>query len=451
MFAGKLNENIRNNDLVLHCVNVKIFQKLIGGMELSGHGTIKINEVGTLYLEFICTEKHNAPKSLFGERFPQDVLDKSQSLHLEALTVDGELFEASNFFMEVSYRLHNLPAVQYIFLPSISCKKTAKEGYYDKESDYLYFEFVEKLDIPFNKSNTSESSLGSASVSWNQADIKMEGYLVTIIHHKDHTSVVAKGIFDIDVVRESLKFYIGFSSGSMPQLGYMDERKGTECIKRLSSINNTRKQQTAASPLVTVPHEYHYNLFKCITKLYAEKHSRFESIVAQWERVWFASQSKDEILSLTLSVAIEGVLNDIYIPYIKSSQDTVEDKVEHSFIKNELRNTALTDQQKSRILGSVANWKNITSANAFDHLIEKGLFENKDKSDWTKLRNRCAHPKLIAKNIEDEKAEIELITSCLNILFGLILNTLEYTGDVAYLIPRQWPKLYLFEHCNILD
>ncbi|MFA1563085.1 hypothetical protein [Aliivibrio fischeri] len=460
MFVGNKNENIRAGDLVLHCVDVKIFQKITHGIELSGHGIIKTNNVGTLYLEFICTKQNNAPQVFFSERFPNDALDKTQTLYLEATTIDGELFEASSFFMDIDHSLRNLPTVCYIFLPSLSCTEEPMQGMYDQNCDYLHFEFLERFDLPFNKSNTTESSLGSKTFSWNQADIQMDEYLVTIIHHKDYTTVDVKGVFDINAVRDCLKFYIGFSSGSLPQLGYMTERKkGAHThTQTLSSVSARRKQQQSSSPMISnlaikgsMSHDYHYDLFRSITKIYAEKHKRFESIVAQWERVWFATQSNDEILTLTLSVAIEGVLNDVYIPYIKATKDTTEEDAEASFIKKELKKTDLTDQQRSRILGSVAYWKNVTSASAFTYLIDKGLLDKHDKKAWTDLRNNCAHPRLVEKTVEDEKAEIELTVSCLNIFYRLILNTFEYSGYVGHLKYKQQPKVYSFEHRAILD
>lgn len=53
MTLGNEIEQLRTGELVLHCVQVEVFQKMDNGLKMSGHGTIKINSVGTVYLEFI--------------------------------------------------------------------------------------------------------------------------------------------------------------------------------------------------------------------------------------------------------------------------------------------------------------------------------------------------------------------------------------------------------------
>jgi len=71
MLHNKIFDSARSEDLVLHCTKVNIGQVAEGGIKLSGHGALKINSVGTVYLEFICTEADGVPRhSLFGERFP---------------------------------------------------------------------------------------------------------------------------------------------------------------------------------------------------------------------------------------------------------------------------------------------------------------------------------------------------------------------------------------------
>lgn len=43
----------------------------------------------------------------------------------------------------------------------------------------------------------------------------------------------------------------------------------------------------------------------------------FDSSYSQWMRVWHAFNSANNITILTLGVAIEGLLNDIFIPALK--------------------------------------------------------------------------------------------------------------------------------------
>lgn len=40
MTIGKKIEQLRTGDLVLHCVQVEVFQKMDNGLKMLGHGTI---------------------------------------------------------------------------------------------------------------------------------------------------------------------------------------------------------------------------------------------------------------------------------------------------------------------------------------------------------------------------------------------------------------------------
>ena len=66
MLSNELIKQIRTGELILHCVEVEIFQKVDNGLKMLGHGTIKINSVGTIYLEFICTHSENVPHAFLG-------------------------------------------------------------------------------------------------------------------------------------------------------------------------------------------------------------------------------------------------------------------------------------------------------------------------------------------------------------------------------------------------
>jgi len=49
-------EAIRKSELKIHCLSIRIWQEMEDGIKLSGHGTIQQNKLGTLYIEFVCTE-----------------------------------------------------------------------------------------------------------------------------------------------------------------------------------------------------------------------------------------------------------------------------------------------------------------------------------------------------------------------------------------------------------
>ncbi|MBD56367.1 hypothetical protein [uncultured Pseudoalteromonas sp.] len=457
MTIGKEIEQLRTGELVLHCVQIEVFQIIEDGLKMSGHGTINVNNVGTIYMEFICTTSKNVPHELFSERLPKDPLNEQHKLYLRAQTLSGDVYLSDGFSLQINMNSSHPPVHHYIFLSSINCCSTA-EPHQSKEGNYLYFEFAEHFNIPANKSNSVISSLGYESYSRNQTVLEMDGYSISMVKELGYTEVRVKGCFDPEELLQCLKFYIGFSSASMPQFVYILKCKGEDKQEIISSIVNNQKRQRSSSPMVENVADrkyrdavYHYKLLDNIISLRKKNPRQFESIYSQWERVWFSFQSKNSIMILTLSVAIEGLLNDIYIPAIKAKQNNLELEVEIKKVKQQIRALELTDDQRSRIMGSVSYWKNITAAKALEYLIEQGVITRADKKLWQELRNESAHPKVREDNLAKERLEREKVSSCLNLFHKIVLNTLAFSGPICILQAGKEPVCEELIHTEILN
>ena len=456
MLSNEITEQIRTGELVLHCVEVEIFKAAENGFKMLGHGTIKINNVGTLYLEFICTYSENVPRAFFNEKLPKDPLNHEEKLYLRIKTLNGNEYKSDGFSITIDINSSSLPTHYDVILSSIYSLCDTKIPKL-KESSYLYFEFADCFNIPSNKQNSLVSSFGSGSYSWNQTVIEMDGYFISMVKHKDYTSVTATGCFEPDELFKCLKFYIGFSSASMPQPYYMKSTINGEEKRTVYSISNKQKRQTSSSPMVNNAdgekyrdHTYHYALLENIISLYTENLKQFNSLYSQWERVWYSFQSKNSIMILTLSVAIEGLLNDIYIPTIKSKNENTELNNEIDKIKIQIKNLDLTSEQCDRLLHSVSYWRNITAAKALDYLIGYEVVTANDKKLWQKLRNESAHPKVREEDLAKEKLELEQVLSCLDLFHKLILNTLKFSGPIRVLQLKQNNRYIELDHIDVL-
>ncbi len=424
---------IREGKLELHCVNIKIWQE--GGIELFGHGIIKINKNGVLYLDFICTKNDKLPGLMLSEKLPKDLLNEKERFYLECETLSGDILKASNFSIEFGLSDMQPPNHKNIILNNISCEETK-----DEDGDFLYFEFSEHCDIPANKSNSETSTQGYESHSWNESIIDMEEeFKIHIIDEKDYKYCAVEGSFEVSRVFECLQFYIGFTCGSMIQPIYSLERSGKHTINRIHSIRNLQKTQRSSNPVPSlyarenkVDHDYHYQIFKNIYNLFSENPKHYESIYSQWKRVWYSFQSVNSITTLTLSVAIEGLLNDIFIPQFKSLgfNDHLNNEIRR--IKSLISGLNLTPDQVNRLKGSISYWKNITASKALEYLIQLQVISSAEKTSWSNLRNSSAHPKtkeMDSSSLEVERQELLL---CLNLFHNLIFNTIKYSGPRHY-------------------
>ncbi|WP_158160268.1 hypothetical protein [Vibrio metoecus] len=165
--------------------------------------------------------------------------------------------------------------------------------------------------------------------------------------------------------------------------------------------------------------------------MYSEDIKYFDCVSSQWERVWRGFNSSDDIAELVLSVAVEGVLNDIYIPDFKQSRQDQQLIEAIKEIKLKLNELDIDVTYLSRLQSSVSYWKNITAARALDILIAEGVLADNDKKLWNSIRNTSAHP--LSKelsNVEEQKKRDDLY-SCIDIFHKLILNVLAYSGPVT--------------------
>ncbi|WP_235811335.1 hypothetical protein, partial [Pseudomonas syringae group genomosp. 3] len=205
---------VRDGNLTIHCISVVIEQKKESGIRLAGHGTIRINSVGTLYLEFVCLETDNIPVNMWGNHFPDDPFAVDQRLFLSAVTLNNDKLSATEFSLRIG-NLDRAPFITHAFFSSISFMEEAKQN--SEFQDFIYFEMKEKVAIPKNKINTEKSSLGSESYKTNQTVLAWDDIDLSVVNYDDYVSITEKGKFDAESLLESLIFYIGFTAGSMPQ------------------------------------------------------------------------------------------------------------------------------------------------------------------------------------------------------------------------------------------
>lgn len=248
-FSKEQTKIVRDCDLEWHCHEVVLSQpNILDGYELKGYGTIKSQKEGELYLEFVCLESNK--RLSIDSSIPADRLDENQSVVMSALTIDGTELTSRNLNIETDFRqmITGFPKLYRLGVREVEfCEsKVAKSN----SDSYLSLEFNEIASIPFNKLNTTESTLGSKSSEWNQADIEFDDIRIKIIKHEEHMEVSATGsYFNMERLRDSIVFYIGFSSGVLVQPYFERSRDSSSSRSVLRSIDRKKIRRDIHPPL----------------------------------------------------------------------------------------------------------------------------------------------------------------------------------------------------------
>lgn len=456
--AEKHIENIRSGKLDLHCVSVLITQKFKEGLTLKGYGTIKINKVGTIYLEFICLEdnlKLNKKTTSFQASFPDDPFDQDQKLYLEATTLDGDKVFAKEFSIRLNMFARQPPYRFHILLHEISFTNSEESQGFESKS-YIYFEFLEKPRIPANKRNSEKNSYGEESHSWNESEIKIEDTTITIIDRNDRVEARARGDFDSEELYQAMIFYIGLSSGSLPQPYCFIERTDCHTTMHFKSVRINLRGKSIPAPITEnfISEGFpacHYAILPSILKLKREHPLRFESAFSQWKRVWHSFQSENDIAMLSLGVAVEGILNDVFIPEMKRTIVDKELETTKSLLISQLDKLDARNDHKQTLISTVERWGNIHPAKALSILSDKSLVLKPERKAWIDLRNAAAHPVFKENNEARQIKERDRTANTLNLFYRLILNILKYEGPIFKFRANSQPDTIRADHIEVLD
>ena len=460
IFREEGRETLRECNLEWHCHKVVISQKeLDDGYEFKGYGAIKSHENGSLYLDFICLESNK--RMDFRSPIPEDTLEEKQSITMDAISIDGIGIVSKGLRIETDFQnsLSSDPAFYRIGLPSIEIIESSdsKEG----DNKYLHLEFNEKCSVPKNKSNKTESTLGTSSLSWNQTVLKNLGFEINIIHHEKFTEVYANGTeYDLGILRDAIVFYLGFSSGKFIQ-PYFEYKKDSNLeITIINSIVKKKINDSIPAPICDMVHDQnnqrldqeHFDLFYKIYEVLLNTPNVFESVYSQWKRVWHSFLSPEfSVPMLTISVAVEGVLNDIFIPVIAdSSKDEAFESEKQRILHAVGGLEGISVEHIESIKKFIEKWGNIHPKKALDHLESIGVIEKRHIRNWSDLRHSSAHPKLMKQNEGRKRKDINRTIVCLGLFYRLILNVFAYKGpQYAYEKPKD-NKLVIYEYVNVL-
>ena len=453
--------SVRKSSIEWHCHEIVVSQEdLNGGFLASGYGVIRSDEEGGLYLDFICLKASSRiePRSFM----PEDSLDKAQKLTMRAKKIDGIEILSKGLVLEgdVYNYLQQGPKVFSIKLSSVEISQRCKKR--DDSKSLVHLEFKDKPNIPPNVVNSTKSSLGTESSSWNETKLTYLSSEVRVIVHGGYTEVIIAGpCEEVHTVRKAVVFYINFSSGLYVQ-PYFEKVEELELAKtEFNSIDASKTNVSISAPLsgsvsdAKTNKSYdqnHFDLFCKICSLIAEKPKYFGSISSQWHRIWHSFTSYEiSVPMLTISVAVEGVLSDIFIPMI--SEDLRDESFEQEKKRVCLQVEKVAELSKdnvSDIKRYIEKWGNVHPKRALIYLKDKGVIEQYHIQNWVSLRNSAAHPKLTKQDEARERKNLDRMYICLGLFYRLALNVFAYSGPKFAFENSAENKLIVQEHVQVL-
>ena len=434
---SSLCKKIRERTLIIDCVTMEITQPSTG-LKISGHGQIKINKTGCLYIEMIYTSVQNTPRATaFYEKIPADSIDSGQTLRLSAKDLDETEYTSESFSItSPAFGWRDSGKIQTI-LKSISF---TPRGFPGQNPNLTHFEFSEHFTPPCNEISETKTDYGE-SISRNKISINTTEFNARFLIKGKYSiaSIETTEPFDTEKLLHCLRLYVGLSDGSYIQPYFIKSSKKGVGRATIQSINNSLSRHRYSNPLPgyiniqgKAGYEHHHEMLISIIKSCVHDRKTFNSIYNNWTKAWHAGTSSNLIASLGLTTAIEGILNDIYIHKIKEAKSNDQKTAMLDKTKRFIKEASDLDEDAKRyILNSIPYMTNITPKTALSALEEDGFLPSNSAKTWSKLRNYCAHPKSTREeNPSFDKNSVSEFITCINTLNTLIFGALRHNGYI---------------------
>jgi hypothetical protein len=150
--------------------------------------------------------------------------------------------------------------------------------------------------------------------------------------------------------------------------------------------------------------------------------TKHDKLIETFDRIISAQNTFITVYALTLTTAIETVINNFY-----PADSHRIPKNEIDLAVKEIEQTKMLETLKSRIIGMLGNIAGqVRADDIIIDLVSRGLISEKFRSNWKTLRNSVNH----GENPTNEFQElINLCASNLVFYYSLILNLISYKGQ----------------------
>jgi hypothetical protein len=164
----------------------------------------------------------------------------------------------------------------------------------------------------------------------------------------------------------------------------------------------------------------------------------FSDLFGFWHKINRAWQAGIENASLSLGVAIEGIVKRYF-----SKQGLPDDEIiqQAEEAKQILKGMDLGQRIKDRLLDSIDGLLNNTSPKgALYKMAQDGLLNKFMPSAWDKLRNKSAHPDKSNQDLSAVQKDIDRFYTCIALFYLLLFNIIKYEGSYTDFSESGWSE-----------
>lgn len=438
IFNKETIDKLISNSLEIDCIDICLTQKTDKNpLMYKGPGTIHQDEHGILQLKSYSktNELSKELSHILKYNPPGKFIADDNYFTLKAVDMYGNEWLADNILISTSGSIPNSCLVIKSKLREIESIKQINTRS-NTENNYLLIIVPGKCDIPCNEKEdllTSGSRLNKAVFSANEIDLefkKLDNCL--IIEANANPENLEKNTY-IKLI-EALSIITGLI---VRPVVIRNTQKDRDTVKIISVDNSFTNKKFPLPIKHSTPADL--ESFTCFLEKYLINIDvPFSELFGFWHKINRAWQGGIENTSLSLGVAIEGIVKTYFIKLGMPDGEIIQQAEE---AKQILKNMDLGQRIKDRLLGSIDGLLNNTSPkSALYKMAQDGLLNKSMPSAWDKLRNKSAHPDKTNQDLSAVQKDIDRFYTCIALFYMLLFIIIKYEGSYTDFSESGWPE-----------
>lgn len=217
----------------------------------------------------------------------------------------------------------------------------------------------------------------------------------------------------------------------------IDHSHGGIRTLRIKSVDDTFSNKQLSYPL---KHSSPSDLETFASFLEGYLHSienPYSELFGFWYKINRAWQAGIENASLSLTVAIEGVIKSYFKKYGLPDKEILQQARE---AKQKIEDLELGERIKKRLLSSIGGLKSTSPKGALYQMSETSLFPKSFVDEWVSLRNKSTHADQIDQDEKTKQTYIDQIYTCITLFYCLLFKVIGYEGNFIDYSQEDWPE-----------
>lgn len=419
----------------IDCIDINLIQQIEKDpLVYSGSGTIYQDKNRVLNLK-MCSKIINRDKTMshmFKDYVPGRIIEKEDYFSLRATDISGDEWTAEDLWLSREvYYAGQITKTELREIKNI----TEADIRIRPEKTYLFIVIPGSYRIPCNK----RENLLNGGGRLNRSLFLINKVRLELKKFDDYLTISA--ITETNALSEQSEIRIvealSIIFGQIVRPMTIEHSHDGVRTLRIKSVYDTLPNTPLSQPIKHLL-SFHLGMFINFLEGYLSSiRTPNSELFGFWYKINRAWQSGIQNASLSLTVAIEGVVRSYFEKYGLPDKEIVQQARE---AKKKIREMELGKRIRNRLLGSLGNLKIVSPQVALSRMSDMGWFPKSFVTNWASLRNKSVHADQVDQDERTKQVDINKIYKCLALFYCLLFKVIGYEGNFIDYSQESWPE-----------